>query len=365
MFLVLVLRGSNAHRPCDRVKSIPGAFINGLISYFQVVWVCPSIANLLIKVAVLAAVVGKALNKYCHNGVKHYQVSLSYLKQIALYYFRLKSKDKSQEILSAVLKRLWRETYAQVLPILNNAYQLGNKIKKGKLWPLRQALERLRWRGAAFMQQSHSYLFEGTTSAAISSLHAYEVSFFNKRKINRPVQYGRQFQLGRIGGNFLFVARCNSTSMPDAPSLPAVINLHQHLYGKDTLQSVATDKGYYSLENEQLLIANQVKDIYLPKPERTLNAPPETTPWEVRKTLHNRRAGIEPLIGHAKHGGQLGRSRMKSDETTKSAGYAAILGFNLRQLARCLMGEVRPKTQESEPFLINNGQIDLSPAISV
>lgn len=33
-------------------------------------------------------------------------------------------------------------------------------------------------------------------------------------------------------------------------------------------------------------------------------------------------AGIEPLIGHTKHGGQLDRSRMKSDETTKSAGYA-------------------------------------------
>jgi len=47
-----------------------------------------------------------------------------------------------------------------------------------------------------------------------------------------------------------------------------------------------------------------------------------------------RRAGIEPLIGHTKHGGQLGRSSMKSDETIKSAGYAAVFGFNrpLRKL---------------------------------
>jgi len=71
-----------------------------------------------------------------------------------------------------------------------------------------------------------------------------------------------------------------------------------------------------------------------------LNAPPPTTPWSVRKTLHDRRAGIEPLIGHTKHGGQMGKSRMKSDETTKSAGYAAVLGLNLRQLSRYISGEV-------------------------
>jgi transposase, IS5 family len=42
-------------------------------------------------------------------------------------------------------------------------------------------------------------------------------------------------------------------------------------------------------------------------------------------TLSNRRVGIEPLIGYVKHGGQLGRSRMKYDRTTESAGYTAIL----------------------------------------
>ena len=58
--------------------------------------------------------------------------------------------------------------------------------------------------------------------------------------------------------------------------------------------------------------------------------------------LINRRAGIEPLIGHTKQGGQLGRSRMKYDRTTESAGYAAVLGFNGRQLIRYLMGKATP-----------------------
>jgi IS5 family transposase len=39
-------------------------------------------------------------------------------------------------------------------------------------------------------------------------------------------------------------------------------------------------------------------------------------------------------FGHTKHGGQLGKSRMKSDATTLAAGYASVLGFNLRQISR-------------------------------
>ena len=60
---------------------------------------------------------------------------------------------------------------------------------------------------------------------------------------------------------------------------------------------------------------------------------------EVHARLADRRAGIEPLIGHAKQGGQLGQSRMKTDDTTLAAGYSAIGGFNLRQLLRHLLGK--------------------------
>ena len=59
----------------------------------------------------------------------------------------------------------------------------------------------------------------------------------------------------------------------------------------------------------------------------------------------------------AKHGGQLGRTRMKSDATTKSAGYAAVFGFNLRQLTRCLAGEVHPKVDVVNNIEANNANI--------
>lgn len=181
-----------------------------------------------------------------------------------------------------------------------------------------------------------------------------KLAVFNKGKLNKGLQFGRAYQLGRIGGNFLFVGECTSTYMPDAPSLPLMLGTHEHLLGKGLLVSVATDKGYYSLSNEQLLIEKGVLEIQLPRPDRRLNAAREITPWPIRQLLHNRRAGIEPLIGRTKHGGQLGRSRMKSDETTKSAGYAAVFGFNLMLLARYLTGEVHPVIDKMINIETNN-----------
>ena len=323
----------------------------------------PALVNLLIKVAILAATVGKGLNQLCHRGAKVYQVGLTNLKQIALYYFNLKRKGASEGVLHVVLQRLWSETYTDVLPILNNLHELGNKLTPGKHWPLQRAMEMLRWRGAMLLQNIHGYIFENVVNTTISSLHAYEVGCFNKGKLNKGLEFGRAYQLGRIGNNFLFVGRCTSVHMPDAQSLPKMLAEHQQLFGKDVLQSVAVDKGYYALENEQLLIKMGVPDIHLPRPNRTLNAAPETTPWPVRQLLHNRRAGIEPLIGHAKHGGQLGRSRMKSDETTKSVGYAAIFGFNLRQLTRHIAGEVHPKNEEMSKISANEANICLETVI--
>ena len=102
----------------------------------------------------------------------------------------------------------------------------------------------------------------------------------------------------------------------------------------------------------------------MPRPNRTLEAPLEKTPGPIRQLLHDRRAGIEPLIGHTKQGSQMGRSRMKSDETTKSAGYASVLGFNARQLTRYLADEARPKIDKVASVAANDCQLVEEAAIN-
>jgi IS5 family transposase len=140
--------------------------------------------------------------------------------------------------------------------------------------------------------------------------------------------------------------------------ITCLVTLHQRLFGPGTLESIATDKGYYAYENERRLEQAGVKDIYLPRPNRTLDAPLAKTPGPIRQLLHDRRAGIEPVIGHIKQNGQMGKSRMKSDETTKSAGYCAVRGFNLRQLTRYVAGEVRQKSKKMAQIAANDARAE-------
>ena len=53
---------------------------------------------------------------------------------------------------------------------------------------------------------------------------------------------------------------------------------------------------------------------------------------------------------------------MKSDDTTKSAGYCSVLGFNLRQLTRYVAGEIRLKSEKMTLDAANVGQVELKMA---
>ena len=131
--------------------------------------------------------------------------------------------------------------------------------------------------------------------------------------------------------------------MEDKTSVRPMIVEHQGLFGDEILTSCGTDKGSYSGANHKYLRSLEgLKECCLQQPGLDSSSL-SGDDAEPHARLVNRRAGIEPLIGHAKHGGQLGKSRMKHDDTTLAAGYGAIGGFNLRQLLRHLLGkDIKP-----------------------
>ena len=167
----------------------------------------------------------------------------------------------------------------------------------------------------------------------ILSFHAQCVTCIKKGKVGNDKDFGRVFQLGRIKGNFLFVLASDSLRMEDKHSFAPLLALHAKLFGKGILESVSADKGYWSARNQGELINQDVKEMGLQPPANLKKKCGLASP-EVQQRLRDQRAGIEPLIGHTKAGGQLGKSRMKSDAASLAAGCAAVLGFNLRQLRR-------------------------------
>ena len=168
-------------------------------------------------------------------------------------------------------------------------------------------------------------------SGKILSLGMRDVVCVVKGKAGKDKEFGRVFQLGRIGGNFLIPYLCTSLRMNDKECLPDIIMEHGAIFDERPLDSVTTDKGYYSQANIKFVEEMTGSGDGVQRPVNVKNqieAPQ-------KEELFNRRAGVEPLIGHAKQFG-LKRSRMKSDEATLSSGYRSITGFNLHQLTRCL-----------------------------
>jgi len=239
-----------------------------------------------------------------------------------------------------LLQALWHEAFTQIHHVRKYFDVLLDYDIHRMPWNIRRALEQVKEHCSNLFLHVASFLCRGmVVPEKALSFHAQAVRCFNKGKAAHGLEFGRAFQLGRIGGNFLVVGACTSIRMEDKASVRPMVEEHQSLFGQGILQSFGTDKGYYSQANHNYLRAVVgLEECGLQQPGLALGTLTEREA-ATRARLADRRAGIEPLIGHAKQGGQLGQSRMKTDDTTLAAGYSAIGGFNLRQLIRHLLGK--------------------------
>jgi len=269
-------------------------------------------------------------------------VDVKAVKAKARVYLFRDRKDPAQAHIA--LQALWHEAFTQINHVEKYFDGLLDYDLQRMPWNIHQALDHVHEHCSNLFLHVASFMCRGViVPDKALSFHAQAVSCFNKGKAAKGLQFGRAFQLGRIGGNFLLVGSCTSIRMEDKASVRPMIEEHQGLFGAGVLTSSGTDKGYYSGANRKYLQSlDGLKEFCLQQPgldTRTLSE----SDAETYARLVDRRAGIEPLIGHAKQGGQLGQSRMKTDETTLAAGYSAIGGFNLRQLIRHLLGkDIKP-----------------------
>jgi IS5 family transposase len=251
---------------------------------------------------------------------------------------------KDPEHTKTTFQELWHEALTQIHHVRKYFDILLDYDIHRMPWNIRRALEQVNDHCSNLFLHVASFMCRGVVVPEKAlSFHVQAVSCFNKGKLAKGLQFGRAFQLGRIGGNFLVVGACTSIRMEDKASVHPMIEAHQGLFGQGVLQSFGTDKGYYSQTNhDYLCTVKGLQEFGLQQPGLDMGSLAESEA-KVHARLADRRAGIEPLIGHAKQGGQLGQSRMKTDDTTLAAGYSAIGGFNLRQLLRHLLGkDIKP-----------------------
>lgn len=265
-------------------------------------------------------------------------VDIKAIKAKARKYFFL-PKNKSIEIKRAVFKDLHKLVKSQLRAVLKMCETFTSEDIANLPWNIRRVFKTLKNDAWRYLLDVGYFARTNTMKIGkLLSFHAKELACINKGKLGKDKEFGRIFQLGRIGGNFMFVLNSTSVRMNDKTSFIPLLKEHQAIFGEGALDSVATDKGYWTLKNKQALVELGVTTAGFQKPGKPAE---EITELEIKERLHNRRAGIEPLIGHIKRGGQLGKSRMKSDAATLAAGYGSVLGFNLRQIIRHQQGKIK------------------------
>lgn len=246
------------------------------------------------------------------------------------------SEEKNQ-----TLKALFEGVCNEVKLVVSNSRALEPTITDSMPWNIAKAFCQLSDLAERYLADVMQFVNgKGMVSDKILSFHLNQVKCFTKGKPAKKYQFGRMFQIGRIKGNFLFTAKADQPDMPDKKSVSLMIDSHHDTFGKVDIQSVGTDKGYYSIKNEKLLHERGVKEIGIQRPDNIKRERISPLPKYREEELINRRSGIEPLIGHAKQSGQLGRSRMKSDATVEASGFASVLAFNLKQMVRHKTGKI-------------------------
>ena len=295
----------------------------------------PADSCLLKKLGSMSAKVGKFLNTKLDECILDpIKINMKKISSTARNYFFL-PKNSTKEIKNEKLKSLLDVVQQETSRVVEICSNLSEDVINSMKWNYVNTIYQIRELATQYFQDVKYFLSTGSVvSTKLLSFHLKNIACFTKGKLGKKYQFGRCFQLGRIRGNFFFVTKCETVQMPDKTSLSSIMEEHEKTFGGSEINSVTTDKGYYSKKNEKLLLKKGVNEIGIQRPANIKKAKQKPLTKEREEELVNRRSGIEPLIGHVKQCGQLGRSRMKSDQSVESSGYTAVLGFNVRQLIR-------------------------------
>src|SRR5215813_11220733 len=133
---------------------------------------------------------------------------------------------------------LWDEAFTQISQVRKYFALLLDYDLQRIPWNIRRALAQVNDYCSSFFLHVAGFICRGKVHPEkVLSSHAQAVSCFNKGKVPKRLQFGRAFQLGRMGGNFLVVGACTSLRMEDTASVRLRIGEHHSLFGHGTLHS--------------------------------------------------------------------------------------------------------------------------------
>src|SRR5258707_67332 len=157
------------------------------------------------------------------------------------------------------------------------------------------------------------------------SFHAPETECIGKGKASAPYEFGVKVSIVTTnarapGGQFVLHARALPGNPYDGHTLRAVIEDTQRLTGRE-IERAYVDKGYRGHD--------------APKPHSVFISGQKRGVFGVIKRELRRRSAIEPLIGHMKEEGHLGRCYLKGHAGDAANTILTAAGYNFRRIHAC------------------------------
>jgi hypothetical protein len=249
-------------------------------------------------------------------------------KCFAEYRFFAKSKAKKDKLArkAVTLSKQALMAMSKCLPGRHDFDKLQSRYQ--------QEIVRLTSLGSELMDQITYWLNTGRVAKdKIVSLWKTIPQAIPRGKTGKAVEFGRKWIINCYHGGYMVVLAPDNPKISDQHCVIESLAVHSNVF--DTMpRTYGTDRGMYSQQNQEICLSAGIKKIGIQTKGR---ATPLVGP-RIMRDLSNRRAGIEPRLGHLKSRG-LGRSRMKSDIGDLISGYRSALSWNLSLLMRDLISK--------------------------
>jgi IS5 family transposase len=158
----------------------------------------------------------------------------------------------------------------------------------------------------------------------VYSLHAPEVECIGKGKAHKPYEFGCK----------VTVATTNARA-PGGQFIAHIAALHGNPYDGHTLKdAIAGVMAVTGLEPERIFVDKGYRGHDYAKPLRVFRSGQKRGLTPLIKRQLKRRAAIEPVIGHMKEDGRLGRNFLKGRHGDRINAILAGVGHNVRLLLR-------------------------------
>ena len=239
-------------------------------------------------------------------------------KCLTQYRFFAKDKETKTELLhkAVELSSCGLQSLSTLLPRHETFQKLQPRYQ--------QEILRLQSLGPTLMDQIQHWLQTGKVAKdKVVSLWKLVPKAISKNKIGKPVEFGRKWIVNCYRRGYVLVHAHLNPKVADSRCVLESLSLHNRVF--DTMPlTYATDRAMWSQENLEFCLSAGIDKIAIqPKGQaKPLVSRPD------HQKLANRRAGIEPRIGHLKTRG-LGQSRMKTDMGDLISGYRSALSWNL------------------------------------